>query len=355
MAKYKKRSDGRYVTSIMLNLDGEKKKKYVYGKTIKEVDDKIAELRSQANKGIVVDDRSITLAQWAQMWYSLYKSNKSANTQEMYSLMVKHIVNKLGDYRLADLKKYMLQELLNEKIAEGHIRTAETIRLTLKQLISAAIDEQYIYVDITKGLSVPKEQKAEKEPLSDDEIKSIMDADLSVKERAFLYLLLYTGIRKGEALALSCSDLDFNGNKIKIDKNLIYVDHRAEIKNSPKSAAGRRNIPLPGVLVDVLKEYISKLEEYEILFPQIKKNDYMTTSSFMKFWKGIKNKVGISRNITPHLLRHTYATRLYYAGIDIKQAQYLLGHSSISVTLGIYTHLDKQQNENSIQKLENLY
>lgn len=352
MAKYSKRADGRYCTTITVTLDGEKKKKTVYGKTVREVDDKIAELRASSNKGVVVDDRSTTLAEWAETWYNLYKANKSVNTQQMYSVAVRHIVKALGTYRLSDLKKHMLQTLLNKRVAEGHIRSAEVIRLTLKQMISAAIDEQYIFVDISKGLTVPKQQKNEKEPLNLDEVEQIKAAELTVKEKAFVYTLLYTGIRKGEALALNWSDVDFAANKIHINKNLIYVGHHTEVKDSPKTAAGKRSIPIPKDLADVLKEY---KDGDGIVFPQLTADTYMTSSSFTKFWNGITKKINLDRKITPHILRHTYATRLYYAGVDIKQAQYLLGHSSVQVTLGIYTHLDKKQNEKDVDKLENLY
>ena len=353
MAKYSKRADGRYCTTITVTIDGEKKKKTVYGKTVREVDDKVAEIRASSNKGIVVDDRSVTVQEWADMWYNLYKANKSVNTQQMYSVAMNHIVKELGTYRLSDLKKHMLQTLLNKRVEEGHIRSAEIIRLTLKQMIAAAIDEQYIFVDISKGLTVPKSQKSEKKPLSLDEVARIKGSELTVKERAFIYVLLYTGIRKGEALALDWSDVDNKNNKIHINKNLIYAGHRAEVKDSPKTAAGIRSIPIPKELADALNEY---KDGEGIVFPQLTAVEkYMTSSSFTKFWNEILKKINLDRKITPHILRHTYATRLYYAGVDIKQAQYLLGHSSIQVTLGIYTHLDNERIEKDIDKLENLY
>ena len=111
MAKYSKRADGRYCTTITVTLDGEKKKKTIYGKTVREVDDKIAELRAQANKGVVVDDRNITLGEWAELWLKLYKANKSVNTVQMYSVAVGHIKKALDDTRLSQLKKYMLQKI----------------------------------------------------------------------------------------------------------------------------------------------------------------------------------------------------------------------------------------------------
>ena len=349
MAKYSKRADGRFCTTITVLIDGEKKKRTIYGKTVRELDDKVAEVRAQANRGGVVDDRAVTLGEWAELWLSLYKANKSINTVQMYTVAVGHIKNALGSIRLSALKKHMLQNLLNQRVADGHIRSAEVIRLTLKQLISAAVEEQYMGIDISKGLTVPKRAKAEKVPLSDEEIKQLLDADLTPKERAFICLLLYTGLRKGEALALNWADI---GEAVTVSKNLIYDKHLAVIKDSPKTDAGRRSVPIPKQLRAELEMY-KETSEGDTVFPMLTSESYMTSSSFTKFWNGIQKKVGLSRKITPHLLRHTYATRLYYAGVDIKQAQYLLGHSSISVTLGIYTHLDRANMDNN--KLDNLY
>lgn len=81
----------------------------------------------------------------------------------------------------------------------------------------------------------------------------------------------------------------------------------------------------------------------------------MTKSSYRKFWLGIIKTLNqssdISIDFTPHICRHTYATTLYYSGVDIKTAQYLLGHSSLQMTLQVYTHLDKDRMTDEISKL----
>lgn len=347
MAKYKKRADGRYATSTIIGYDdnGKPKRKTIYGRTILELDKKVADFKSLQNKGIVIDDKNMTVEQWSKKWLELYKADKAYNTYQMYKRTVNnHIIPNLGNIRLSALKKHQIQELLNKTVRIGHQRTAELIKITIQQIIKQAIIEEYIYKDVTIGLSLPKKQKNEKRALTDTEKSLIQDTELNNKERAFVDLLYYTGVRRGEALALMVSDIDFVNKKIKINKNLVIKDGESEIKPSPKTDAGNRTIPMPVPLMVSLKQYISNLNTF-YLFTQ-RNSDVMSRSAFRRFWDNIMDKINIAaggtkyrrkdtkntntkikiaNDISPHLFRHTYATNLYYAGVDVKTAQYLLG------------------------------
>lgn len=365
MAKYKKLPDGRYATSAIIGYDekGKPKRKVIYGRTIMELDKKVADFKSLQNKGIVIDDGGMTVQQWSEKWLELYKADKAYNTYMMYKRTVdNHITPNLGTIRLSALKKHQIQELLNNIVQCGHQRTAELVKLTLHQIIQQAIIEEYIYKDVTVGLSLPKKEKSEKRALTDAEKALIQKADLTPKERAFIDLLYYTGVRRGEALALMVSDIDFVNKKVKINKNLVMKDKTSEIKQSPKTEAGNREIPMPDKLFHSLKKYASSITSLYLFTMQ--NGELMTSSSFRRFWDNILDKLNIAaggekytrtdlqkdkeqkpirliaNDITPHMFRHTYATNLYYAGIDIKTAQMLLGHSSIQMTMDVYTHLD---------------
>ncbi len=368
MAKYKKRPDGRYATSAIIGYDknGKPKRKTLYGRTIMELDKKVADFKSLQNKGIIIDDNGMTVEQWATKWLELYKADKAYNTYMMYKRTVdNHIIPNLGNIRLSALKKHQIQELLNNIVQGGHQRTAEMVKLTLQQIIKQAIIEEYVYKDVTVGLSLPKKQKTEKRALTDAEKKLIQNADLNTRERAFVDLLYYTGIRRGEALALMVSDIDFVNKKVKINKNLVMKDKISEIKQSPKTEAGNREIPMPDKLFSSLKNHVTNLNSLYLFTMQ--NGNLITSSSFRRFWDNILDKINIAaggekykrkdlqedkeklplqliaNDITPHMFRHTYATNLYYAGIDIKTAQTLLGHSSIQMTMDIYTHLDNKK------------
>lgn len=345
MAKYKKRADGRYCTSIMLNIDGEKKKKYVYGKTIKDVDDKIAELRAQNNKGELTNGKSITVEEWAKTWLEVYKRpSVSYNTFKGYRIAAEdHVIPNLGKYQLSALRPNQLQGLLNKLCDNNKVPTARKVKIVLDGMIKTAIREKYIKDNIAYGLKLAPHKPKEKRALTDDEIKAIFAADLSDKERAFVNLLYYTGVRKEEALALTDDDIDLKKKTISINKVLIWPVNQPELKLTTKSDAGRRTLPLPDKLLPSIKKIVGQ----GILFQKETDGGYMSDAAFRRMWQHIRKKCSdvygedFATDITPHLFRHNYATMLHDKGVDIKVAQLLLGHNDISVTLSIYTHLDK--------------
>lgn len=291
MAKYKKRKDGRYATSVTVgyDADGKRKQKTIYGKTIRELDDKLADVKSQLNKGIVIDDEGLTVAEWAAQWLDLYKSDVEYNTYEMYRSAVDNHINKaLGSLRLSALKTSHVQGLINS--LSDKPRTAEVVKLTMSQMIKQAIVSEYIYKDIMAGVKLPKKQKPQKRALTDIEKKIVTQAELDIKSRAFVDVLYYTGIRRGEALALTVRDVDLKAGELHISKTLIFKGSKSEIKDSPKSDAGNRTIPMPQALRDTLRKYMPMLDSI-YLFPKQKIAEPMTHSSFVKFWKNIKSSL----------------------------------------------------------------
>ena len=150
----------------------------------------------------------------------------------------------------------------------------------------------------------------------------------------------------------------------------MIKDGESHLKNSPKTNAGNRSIPLPAKLLSELQEYIAHAKNIYLF--TMKSGEPMTKSSFRRFWYNILDKMNvatggdefsrsdtairlIAKDVTPHIFRHTYATNLYYAGIDVKTAQRLLGHSSIQVTLEIYTHLDAEVSISNTEDKLNSY
>lgn len=369
----KKRADGRYKRSILIGYtdEGREKRKYVYGTSKKEVEQKIAEIRMQLERGVYIEDKNLTVGEWADKWLDTYKTGVQYNTFEMYA----HIINlyikpEVGNLPLTKLKTHHIQNIINKYAAKGLTRTLQQIKLTMNQIIKQAINNDLLYKNVAENVILPQIDSRPKRSLTNDEKKLLEKADFTIKEKAFVYLLLYSGLRRGEALALTRNDIDFEKNVIRVNKTIIYKGNNAEIKNSPKTDAGNREIPILSNLKSILRDYIQSIQTI-YSFTQ-NNGEIMSKSSFRRFWDGIMDKlntaaggrnyisrnkgenkvIAISQDITPHTFRHTYATMLYYAGVDIKTAQYLLGHSSIKVTMDIYTHIDKSQVKNTVSKLE---
>ena len=358
----KKRADGRYCKQVVIGYDssGKRKTKSFYGKSKREVEQRAALFKDELKKGIAVINDNITVAEWAREWLDTYKTGIAYNTLQSYRTAVEaHIIPFMGSVKLINLKKYQVQELLNNLIGEGKRSMAEYVRLSVCQMLTQAQENELIYKNVASQIKLPPKQKPLKRALTNDEKKLVRSADLSDGERMLLLVMLYAGLRRGEALALTSNDIDFENNTIHVCKTLIFKGNNPEIKQSPKSDAGNRYIPIVDIIRDDLRKYVEN--NHGPLF-HMSDGSLVTKSSYRKTWARILKKLNeaaggsdgnvvIADDITSHIFRHTFATSLYYAGVDLKTAQQLLGHATARMTLDIYTHLDAMHAETAYKRL----
>lgn len=345
----KKRTDGRYQISLMIgyNDNGTPKRKVVYGKTQKEVTNKANELRMLHNMGVMIDS-NIILGEWAGTWLKTYKSDVEYKTYQMYSAIVKnYIITQLGSMKLSDIKTAHLQKIVNENKHKAH--TVRQFKLTISQIMEQAIVNDLIIKNPAKGLVLPVlETKRPKRALYSHEVEKIKTIKLNAQDKCFIYMLLYTGLRRGEALALMKSDIDINSMIITVNKALVFKNNQSEIKYNPKTKAGMRTIPILEPLKETLVSHI-ETSDRDLLFPS-NSGGTMSEVGYRRMWERFCKAMG-TKEITAHFFRHNFATILYNAGVDVKAAQAILGHSSISVTMDIYTHLNNQNKEFAKAKL----
>ncbi len=365
MAKYTKRPDGRYETKVDIGYDdnGKRKRKTLYALTIRELDTKVAELHQKLSKNIPVTDENITFGEWAKIWLKVYKPDITERTRKRYKSVLDNNFNKINNIRLQKLQMHHVQEMFTEH--KGNPQLAYKI---LKAIISAAIDNDLIYKNVAKNINLPEYTADTRRALEDFEIDALEKAELSLKERIFVELCLYAGCRRGEALALTLSDIDFKEDTIRINKTIVFTDNNTpEIKDGTKTKNGSRVVPLLEPLKSHLQEYTNNLKSIYLFSGR---NNILTTKTgYENLWEQIQTKVNTKWHeireetkdfmhpadisFTAHYLRHTYCTNCYNSGIDVKTCQYLMGHTNIKTTLEIYTHLDKEKNNiNSKDKLQ---
>lgn len=357
--KRTRRKDGRLQESVQIGRNPETGKpirKVFYGRTHAELDEKVNAFREELAAG--VKPNHTTFLDYARKWFDLTKKEKSMNTRRMYQNVLKNHVNIIGDMPIKDIKKSDVLLQLNE--SAGHYSTQEFMLTTFTQIFDCAIDDEIILRNPTRNIKLPSEPpKQERRQLTRFELDCIAAADLNPEERCYISLLLYTGMRRGEIFALTKADINLRSKKIHVNKSVKYCGSFTEI-SEPKTASGHREIPLLDALIPDLRQYM-KLIDTEYLFTGKGgvnvKNDYETRL----LWNSIYQKLNATaieqikagnrpdiinlldpmQSITPHYFRHNFATTLYYAGVDMKDASRLLGHANINLTLQIYTHLDK--------------
>ena len=255
----------------------------------------------------------------------------------------------------------MIQKLITEL---SFIRAAETVRKTknaLNQMFYRAILERYIVCNPVEGVELPQIIKIEKEIIPEDEQRRLEEFCEGYEHGALIMTLLYTGLRRGELLALTPKDVDFKNEYIYVNKAVEFISNIAYIK-PPKTPMSNRSIPILEPIIPYLKQQISKCNKY--LFENKEGKMYTRTQIeylFRKFRKDYNKYINRNKSefeeqedvkYTMHQFRHTFCTMLYMAEIDLKTTQSIMGHSSPMVTLAIYTHLDKKYKKLKIKKLK---
>lgn len=355
-----KRSDGRYCKQITIGLkNGKPVKKSFYGKTIKEVEKKVRDFETLRDKGIILTQENITFEELAEMWIQNEKRYvlKPQSLGTLTSLV--NIINSyIGTIKVKDLKQSHIEEMKSAIVAAGRTDQYNKVLATIRAILEYAITKDIIVRNITKGMRrIKYSGLREKRALTPEERKLVDTAELNAFEKCFLNLLLYTGLRRNEALALTTADINFKACYIDINKTLIATPTTTEVlQNNPKTESGVRKIPISVQLYPILSAFCK--DKVGILFTS-QSGGYIRTPLYTRKWKALIEKLReanggeLADDITAHIFRHTYASDLYKANVDIKTAQYLLGHTDIKTTLDIYTHFGYV--DVKIDNLENYY
>ncbi|SFU40908.1 Phage integrase family protein [Clostridium sp. DSM 8431] len=223
-----------------------------------------------------------------------------------------------------------------------------------------------------KKIAIPKHEvdKKTKEPFSDEEIKKILNSKEETNIKYISVISLVTGMRKGEVLGLKESDIDFNKKEIHINRTVGTTFSLGEngkrkkitISQTPKTKSSIRSIPLYPSLEQILKQCIKlrniRIKENEGKFNLENKSFIFTTATgeliesgnISKSWIYFLKRLNIEHRKF-HCLRHTYATIQFQNNVPLKTVSNLLGHSNISTTADIYTHVMKKDKEKSIDIL----
>ncbi len=364
-----KNRDGYYRSTFVIGktVDGKPQRVTVRGKTKKEHDEKLAEAKRLHGKGIAISE--ITVSQWSQTWIKVYKANATETQKSHYKAKLeKDILPVIGYMNIREVRTSHLQELLNG-YSGGKVGTVNKIRIALKQLFGAAEIEGIIERNPALHLELPKLTEVIRRPLTDFERAIVYEVAKTHQCGPYILTMLFCGLRRGECIALRIDDIDFINKKIYVNKSLSLSKNIGKEKET-KTKAGTREVPIPNILYPILMEYCSRKNNEDIVFS---KGDghHATKQTCAWWWKSFhrqchlmagaetyRNKIKtetslFSDDITPHYMRHTYATDLYAADVDEKAQKYFLGHSSTDVT-DIYRKMNESAFLRALEKI-NIY
>ena len=330
MPRAKKRADGRYQKSVTVGLkDGKPIRKVIYGRTQKDLDAAYVALKAEMGKGADLT-ADTTVAELMDDYMRSEKSGLKRRAKESVMYAGAAACRHVGSIQVRDLNVDDV-ERMKRAMAETPVMFNRAL-LYLKGALRYGQKHGLVGRNVAELVPPIRHKSKEKRALSPAEVEAVKAATLTPKERALIDILYYTGVRIGECLALTKADADLKGGRLRVNKSL---------EGETKTSAGVRNIPIAPPLAASLKTYLPTLTgDDALLFPN-QKGGKLTVGNTYRRWDRLRAKVFgpyAAEDITPHLFRHNYASDLYKAGVDLKSAQYLLGHTDVKTTLGIYTH-----------------
>lgn len=279
----------------------------------------------------------------ADAWECKHWDRIGGKTAETYTAPLRRIRQQFSGMTAEQVSAQDIQAFLADLGKQGFSRrSVQMHRDILNMIFNDAIIESGLRFNPCVAVSVPRNLPTKKRELPKDDAIEAVKAGKDAPFGLFALVCLYSGLRRGEALALRYEDIDRAAGVIRVTKSVEFIGNNPHLKQ-PKTAAGMRTVPLLEPLADVLPDKKSGL-----VFPR-EDGELLTKIQYRKRWAKYCEAIG--HEITAHQLRHGYATILYEAGVQDKDAQELLGHSSISVTRDVYTHIRQSQKEATAKRL----
>lgn len=342
------RNDG----TIEKRFTVEGKRYSVYGKTGKEVIEKELELRRRLVEGSYTKNKSITLDKYFEEWKKGKRTNTKPNTLKTYTnYYKKHISPIIGNRKIVQIERreiIYLQDIIAKELTAS---TANTVLKVLRLILNDAVQDDIIIKNPAAGIKGLKEERKATETihraLTEDEQLLFMKEAESDYYYNFIALLLCSGMRTGEAAALTWNDVDMERRVIHIRRTLTYTEDGKPTTGTPKTGSSARDIPLTDNILRTLQkqrgQYINGIPfGNNLVFTTIYGKMVEGTQinrAIKATLKRLSNKGIDIEPFTPHALRDTFATRFIEQGGQPQTLKTILGHSSLAMTMDLYAHV----------------
>lgn len=358
----------------------------------KRLEKAMNDMRYELEHGLKGNVDKIILNKWFDIWAAEYKANVVKEStlilyKQYYGWYIKPI---LGAVQVRNIRSIHVQKIINSMVDRGFAEnTMKKVSAILSDVLTYAVNNDILVRNPCQGVSIPQKEPKKRRVLTRDEQAVFLR---TAKESPYypLYVTaLYTGMRIGELLALTWDDVDFKKSSISVNKTLSYIQskkgQKGEIKlQTPKTKAGERTIPILAELSKVLRRH--KLEQRTLRLELGDKwngehglGDLVFTTQFgtplseryvNKSMEYISNRINkaeakaaekekrkavVFEKISPHGLRHTFATRAFENGMKDKAVQEIMGHGSLSMTMDLYTHVTNDTKEEEMKKLSKAF
>lgn len=343
-----KRRNGkkRYATNITLPTG---QKIYVSASTKEEFDRKIQQAKMEVQAGVDIT-KVPTFRDYAELWMETYKSPAKLRPTSyalIRHMLDAHVVSYFGDMRLRDVTPMHIHAWMNGLSGYSNSLQSKCIQI-VKGIFRTAVDNGLILKSpVTSDVKPCGARTREEEPLTNGQAQALLES-LNGTGRSYTFCLiaLSTGMRRGEILGLMWSDIDWANGVIHVRHNKAFPQGKSDapVTEMMKTDAALRDIPLSRPLKRHLAECrLASHSEYVLSTDDGKS---LNKNVFRGLWDVVKRRSAkLGFDCHPHLLRHTFITMMFEAGLDVKQVQYLAGHTMPDMTLRVYTHYRRKSRE----------
>jgi len=376
----KKRSSGSYQVAIYLGFDSNGKQQY-HRETVRgtkgDAQKRLAELLTRLHRGETVKASKISVGEYLDQWLASYaKVNVSRKTFERYDELVRLTIKPhVGDIVLDHFQPLQLQQLYSTLLQSGRknkaksgslglsARTVLHVHRLLHKALQHAVKWQLLYRNPCDAVEPPRPESHEMRTLNEAESAWLLEAAFPTRLYPGILLGIATGLRRGEVLGTRWSDIDFVSKSLVVNQAIEKTKEGGIRFKQPKSKKSRRTVPLPEFALPALREFRSKQDDERTLYgADYAKHDLvcaqpdgspMDPDNYSSDVIRFMTKIGLS-GVSFHKLRHGYATYLFAQNVHPKVVQELLGHSTIAITMDLYSHIMPGMREEAVAKLDSV-
>lgn len=359
------RPDGRY--SIRVMRDGQKVQKYA--KTRKEAETILREITYELEHGTYRKDTKQTCNQWFETWIETYKKpTTKSSTVQVYQCWYKvHVKPAIGSMRLQSVKASNIQKILNGMQGEYSDQMIDHVNIVVFGMMKQAVKEGLILYNPAEGVTVPKGKPKESHTamtVSEQKLFTDYIQDAEQVLNSFLTLQLCTGLRFGECAALQWQDVDLK-NKVLHVRHTVHVVDGTDVLTTPKTKCSLRDVPLMPKAVEVLRREKARAAGQKVIALERFIFDggngrAVTLQTLNRYMKRICKEIRQAGYtdfpiLTSHDLRHTFATRAIENGMPPQTLKAILGHSSLAMTMDLYSHVLGDQKQAGMELIASAF
>lgn len=334
---YTVRKDGR----LMKKKQHKGHTYYLYDTTEQGLYNQYVELNYNLSKDILPSD-AILFKDYAKKWLKLNSSGKADATIREYKYIINnYLIDYFGNIPIKKITRENIKNLQSDLLENNHIELAHKCIRFMRTICNEAIADDYLIKNPCLNIKEPKLVHKEKEILTEEQDKLLLNSEH--KYAPFFRILRYTGLRREEITPLTVQDVDIDRRTIFINKAVSFIGNQPKLKETKNKKS--RTIPILDVIYNDVVEILNNCKNNNQDFLFVKQTDkkMLSQEAIRKMNNSICKDLGFT--FTPHQLRHSYCTMLYYSGIKIKEAQNLMGHSSAKMVYDLYAHLDAQKED----------